>query len=429
MDDRGSKPPCHRGDAEAVVRRLRASGHEAYFAGGCVRDLLLGLEPKDWDVASDAPPMRVRELFSKTEAVGAAFGVILVRHGRSVVEVATFRSEGSYLDGRRPTEVKFTTAQEDAQRRDFTINGLFLDPLEGDRIIDFVGGKDDLAARRLRAIGDPSARFAEDHLRLLRAVRFAARFGLEIAPATAMAIEQHARLLKGISPERIAEELRLMLCPPTRSAAWLLLWKFKLLHVVLRFLPLEEGVQVNPSKSVFLASAPGAQISFGLALASAVMDVELHQGQDVMAIIEKRNVNRIAKAVDKALKLSNVEFEEMEQALNGLGMVLGDEPSLARLKRFLARPTSGASRHLMEALESVGRLAGNIASLKKRIEALDGVAVAPAPLITGDDLSALRLKPGPVFKKILDAVYDEQLEGRIATKQQALESAMRQARS
>src|SRR5215212_10163592 len=272
MDDRGNKPPCERADAEAVLRRLRHNGHEAYFAGGCVRDLLLGLEPKDYDVATDAQPQRVRELFTKTEAVGAAFGVILVRHGRSVVEVATFRSDGSYLDGRRPSEVKFTTAQEDAQRRDFTINGLFMDPLAEDRVIDFVGGKEDLAARRLRAIGDPSSRFAEDHLRLLRAVRFAARFGLEIAPSTAMAIEQHANLLKGISPERIAEELRLMLTASTRGTAWMLLWKFRLIHVVMRFLPLGEGVALSPSRSIFLATAPGAEISFGLALAAAVVD-------------------------------------------------------------------------------------------------------------------------------------------------------------
>jgi len=428
MDDRSNKPRCERPDAEAVVRRLRANGHEAYFAGGCVRDLLLGLEPKDWDVATDASPGRVRELFTKTEAVGAAFGVILVRHGRSVVEVATFRSDGSYLDGRRPSEVRFTTAQEDAQRRDFTINGLFLDPLEQDRVIDFVGGKEDLAARRLRAIGDPGARFAEDHLRLLRAVRFAARFGLEVAPSTAMAIERHAALLKGISPERIAEELRLMLCPPTRSAAWLLLWKFKLIHVVMRFLPLKEEVQVNPSKSVFLATAPGAQISFGLALAGAALDVELHQGNELLSIVEKKNANRIAKAMDKALKLSNVEFDEMEHALAGLGMVLGDEPRLAVLKRFLARQTSGASRHLMEALEDVGVYEEKIGKLKKRIGELEGIDVAPPPLLSGDDLEAAGLKPGPMFRRILDAVYDEQLEGRVTTKQEAMELALRQAR-
>ncbi len=418
------KPRCERADAEAVLRRLRANGHEAYFAGGCVRDLLLGLEPKDWDVATDAPPNRVRELFTKTEAVGAAFGVILVRHGRSVVEVATFRSDGSYLDGRRPSEVRFTTAQEDAQRRDFTINGLFLDPLDGDRVIDYVGGQEDLAARRLRAIGDPAARFGEDHLRLLRAVRFAARFGLEIAPATAMAIEQSAGLLKGISPERIAEELRLMLRPATRSAAWLLLWKFKLLHVVLRFLPLRENVQINPSKSVFLATAPGAEISFGSALAAAVLDVELHQGNDVLEVVEKKNVNRIARAVDKALKLSNVEFDEMEQALSGFAMVLGDVPTVAQLKRFLARSTSGASRHLMEAMEAVEVHAEKIGAMKRRIDELEGTDVAPLPLITGDDLEGRGLKPGPMFKRILDDVYDAQLEDRVKTKDEAMKLAM-----
>src|SRR5690348_11567666 len=183
MDDSStsSKPPCHREDAVQIVQALRAAGHAAYFAGGCVRDLLLGMEPKDYDVATDAPPQKVRSLFRNTQAVGQAFGVILVRLGRSVVEVATFRSDGAYVDGRRPSEVRFTTAEEDARRRDFTINGLFLDPLgagtepgvEG-RVIDYVGGREDLRAKVIRAIGDPDARFEEDHLRLLRAVRFAA---------------------------------------------------------------------------------------------------------------------------------------------------------------------------------------------------------------------------------------------------------------
>src|SRR5688572_28207686 len=258
-DNRPTHPPCRREDALAVVQRLRGAGHVAYFAGGCVRDLLLGLEPKDYDVATDAPPDRVRELFKRTQAVGQAFGVILVRVGRSQVEVATFRAEGKYLDGRRPSEVRYTTAEEDANRRDFTINGLFLDPMprapnaaasspspsegegkgEGERpanppspgtpgegrgegsspnamtadsphgqVIDFVGGLRDLNDRTLRAIGDPLVRFAEDYLRLLRAVRFAARFSLTIDPATAGAIHKRASLLVGISPERIADELR-----------------------------------------------------------------------------------------------------------------------------------------------------------------------------------------------------------------------------
>src|SRR5947209_8570545 len=213
----GSKPPCLREDALAVVRRLREAGHVAYFAGGCVRDLLLGKEPKDYDVATDAPPQRVRALFSNTQAVGAAFGVILVRHRRSQVEVATFRSDGTYLDGRRPEAVRFTTAAEDAQRRDFTINGLFLDPV-ADQVIDFVGGREDLKAGVIRAIGEPSARFGEDHLRMLRALRFAARFGFQIEPRTQDAIRRHAPQLVRISPERIAEELRFTL--PGRNGAW-----------------------------------------------------------------------------------------------------------------------------------------------------------------------------------------------------------------
>src|SRR3954471_7154893 len=184
MSDDAPVPPhkrSDRDDALAVVRRLREAGHVAYFAGGCVRDELLGLHPTDYDVATDAPPPRVRELFQNTQAVGAAFGVILVHHRRSVIEVATFRADLEYRDGRRPEGVRFTTAEEDAKRRDFTINGLFLDPVEN-KIIDYVGGQEDLKAKRLRAIGDPNERFAEDHLRLLRAIRFAARFNLTIEP-------------------------------------------------------------------------------------------------------------------------------------------------------------------------------------------------------------------------------------------------------
>src|SRR5688572_27782573 len=209
MTEPSDQPPeihSTRQDALAVVRALRDVGHVAYFAGGCVRDLLLGLEPKDYDVATDAPPDRVRKLFKRTQAVGQAFGVILVRIGRSQVEVATFRAEGKYLDGRRPSEVRFTTAEEDAKRRDFTINGLFLDPLT-DQVIDYVGGQADLKAKVIRAIGNPDERFEEDHLRLLRAVRFAARFGFEIEPATDAAIPRHAGHLVRISPERVAEEL------------------------------------------------------------------------------------------------------------------------------------------------------------------------------------------------------------------------------
>src|SRR5688572_21466071 len=230
MTEPSDQPPeihSTRQDALAVVRRLRDAGHVAYFAGGCVRDQLLGLDPKDYDVATDAPPDRVRQLFSNTQAVGAAFGVILVRHRKSQIEVATFRTDGKYVDGRRPEGVVFTTAEEDAKRRDFTINGMFYDPVE-ERVIDYVGGQADLKHKLLRAIGNPDERFEEDHLRMLRAVRFAARFDLAVEPATGDAIKRHADHLPRISPERIAEELRWMLGDPSRRRAWPLLWELGL---------------------------------------------------------------------------------------------------------------------------------------------------------------------------------------------------------
>ena len=425
-----TKPPCSREDAEFVLRTLREAGHVAYFAGGCVRDTLLGLAPKDWDVATDAPPKRVRELFRNTQAVGQVFGVILVRQGGSIVEVATFRAEGAYLDGRRPSEVRFTTAEEDAQRRDFTINGLFLDPLDDDRVIDYVGGLNDLAERRLRAIGKPEERFAEDHLRLLRAVRFAARFAMEIDPATAAAIERDAPLLKHISPERIADELRLMLTAPTRSAAWTMLWRFRLIDVIYRFLPIAAGVRFAPQRSVFLSLAPGAAVPFGLALAAAGIDVRWqesgHDAGQVHAWLARPGVQKLIKAMRQGLKISNEESDELAGTLEGLHSLLAStEPAVAVMKRFLARPTSGGSRKLLDALDAVGLSGQRIEWLRGRLAELEEEEVAPPPLITGDDLTAAGLMPGPAFKAILDAVYDAQLEQRVTTKADAMAMAMR----
>lgn len=424
-----TKPPCDRPDAQCIVARLREAGHTAYFAGGCVRDLLLGLGPKDWDVATDAPPKRVRQLFPNTQAVGAAFGVILVRQGRSVVEVATFRAEGKYLDGRRPSEVRFTTAQEDAQRRDFTINGLFLDPLDNDRVIDFVGGVEDLKAKRLRAIGNPAERFAEDHLRLLRAIRFAARFGMEIDPTTAGAIARDAPLLKQISPERIADELRLMLTPPTRAEAWRLLWRFRLIDVIFRFLPLRAQVAFSPARSLFLATAPGGAISLGLALAAGTLCVvwqEMGATGELWPMFQRAGAGRLVRAMRQSLRISNEEADEMQSTLEGLGGLLADaQPRVAMLKRFLARPTAANSRRLLDALDAVGLWGERVAWLRTQLGELEKTDCAPLPLITGDDLTAAGLTPGPAFKRILERVYDAQLEGRVVGKEQAMAMAMR----
>lgn len=408
----------------AVLLRLREAGHEAYFAGGCVRDELMGLAAKDFDIATSAPPKTVRGLFPKTQAVGQAFGVILVRQGRSVVEVATFRTEFDYQDGRRPTVVKFATAEEDAQRRDFTINGLFLDPVAG-RVIDYVGGQADIAARRLRAIGEAEDRFEEDHLRLLRAVRFAARFDLEIDPATAAAMRSHAPLLRRISPERIADELRQMLTVRTRNAAWEMLWDFALIDTICRFLPPAEGVDFDPRRCPFVHLPQDGSISFGLALAAAALSYRLHASADIdlAGFLHHAKMLELTRAMRQALRISNDEIAEMGGALEGARMVLEEPIRLALFKRFLARPTSGDSRRLLLSLRSMGMEADRIDAVLPQLDALTGVEVAPDPLISGEDLKQMGLTPGRAFKRILDEVYDAQLEDRLDGREEALNFA------
>lgn len=428
-------PEKHNGtreDAVAVVRRLRDAGHVAYFAGGCVRDLLLGAVPKDYDVATDAPPQRVRELFSNTQAVGAAFGVILVRHRGSQIEVATFRAEAGYDDGRHPSQVHFTTAQNDARRRDFTINGLFLDPLT-DQVIDYVGGQDDLKARRVRAIGNPGERFEEDSLRLLRAVRFSARLGFAIEATTAAAVAAHAPQLKRISPERIADELRLILTPTTRTAGWRMLWELKLIDTLYRFLTFAPGPRDAGQPFFFERVAPGGQIPFGLALAGAVACYRMQVDPalaDPRLLFSRSEVHAAVQAMRQALRISNEESEQMRGTLAGLEPLLADaEPTVALLKRFLAEPTSSLSCHLMDALDSLGIHSERIRWLRARFAELEKTEYAPPPLIDGNVLSDHGLKPGPMFKRILDEVYDAQLEGRVRDQREAIELALKIAHS
>jgi tRNA nucleotidyltransferase/poly(A) polymerase len=419
-----SKPPCDRTDALAVLDRLRKAGHTAYFAGGCVRDLLLGLPPKDWDIATDAPPQRVREIFPDTQAVGAAFGVILVRQGQSVVEVATFRTDNAYEDGRRPTSVRFTSAQEDAQRRDFTINGLFLDPFE-DRVIDFVDGRRDIEARRLRAIGNASERFEEDHLRLLRAVRFAARFDLEIEPATAEAIRSSAPRLRGISPERVGDELRLMLTPPSRRTAWGLLWSLGLGPMIFRFLP-HAAQTLDMRRSIFLKVARDQPVTFGLALAAATLcvRVQTESPADISILLSKPQVGQCVRAMRQALRISNAESDEMAGSLGALGPLLQAQlPTLAQRKRFAAGTTAPLSLALMEGLAAADFYVDRIAQLRKELATLRPEDLGVAPLISGDDLTAAGFVPGPIFRRILEALYDAQLEGTLTNKEQAMRMA------
>jgi poly(A) polymerase len=425
-----SKPLCLRDDAERVLRALRDAGHVAYFAGGCVRDLLLGLSPADWDIATDAPPDRVRSLFRRTQSVGAMFGVILVREGRSTVEVATFRTDGAYADGRRPESVVFGDPLSDAQRRDFTVNGLFLDPLE-DRVIDHVGGQGDLAARVLRAIGDPDARFAEDHLRLLRAVRFAARFGFTYDPATLSAIRRHAPKLARIAPERIADELRrMLLLPGVRQRAFGDLWDTTLAGVVFRHLP-EKPTAPSLGASLFLSLPADEPIPFGLAIAAAALDVRRlgREGGDVRLLLEPHEIRRIDRAMRQTLRYSNDESDALVGSLD-LGLLLQDAlPSVAMLRRFLARAHAPAARMMLRALASVGQQAARIAWLEPTLERLARLEIGPDPLVSGDDLIAAGLSPGRQFKRILDEVYDAQLEDRVQTREQAMQLALSLASS
>ena len=430
---RSPEPGRARDDALAVVRRLREAGHVAYFAGGCVRDLLLRREPEDYDVATDAPPQRVRELFANTQEVGAAFGVILVRHRHSQIEVATFRTEGPYQDGRHPSQVRFATAAEDAQRRDFTINGLFLDPVTN-QVIDYVGGEDDLRAGRIRAIGEAARRFDEDSLRLLRAVRFSARFGFPIEPTTAAAIVTHAPQLKRISPERIAEEMRIMLTAATRPTAWRLLWEMQLIDTVYRFWKFPRTLSGAAGGKPFLFDriAPDQMISFGLVLAAGAVCYRMRRDEtlaQVRVLFDKREVHGAVQAMRQAMRISNDESEQMRGTLAGLEPLLRDElPAVAAMKRFLAEPTAPMSRDLLRALESIGIQPERIAWLEERLGELERSDYAPPPLIDGDVLTAMGLQPGPMFKRILNQVYDAQLEGRVTDREGATAMALELAR-
>ncbi len=437
------RPACTRDDATAVVRRLRDAGHVAYLAGGCVRDLLLCREPKDYDVATDARPDRVRSLFHNTQAVGAAFGVILVRLGRSVVEVATFRTDGTYTDGRRPDTVTFATAEADAQRRDFTINGLFMDPLDGDRVIDHVGGRADLDAKLIRAIGNPDERFAEDHLRLLRAVRFAARLGFEIEPATAVAVRRHSSELPRVSPERVADELRRMLFGITGVIhATGLLYRLGLIEHLFRFFPKGDRGPLRVGGPVTLAEVrPPFDLdefhftgvthaaSFGIALATIGLYWRWYQAgrpDRFGPLLTKPGVAEVVRGFRLALKISNEESAEIEGTLHGLASMLAEsEPTLAARKRFLATPTCRGALWLLCGVARAGLYdSGRLFALEQSLRKLSDGYVPPPPLVTGDDLTAAGATPGPAFKRALDAAYDAQLEDRVTDKAAALALAL-----
>lgn len=425
-------------DAEAlsIIRTLRENGHLAYLVGGCVRDLLLGLQPKDFDVATGATPDEVVALFPGSNLVGAHFGVVVIGLGSGrFVEVATFRSDHAYHDGRRPDGVSFETdPRQDALRRDFTINALFLDPFN-EELLDFTGGKADLEARLIRAIGDPERRFQEDHLRLLRAVRFAARLGFEIEPRTMEAIRKMAALVELVAPERIRDELSRILTEGNARRGFELLDSSGLLARILPEIAAMKGVEQPPQYHpegdvwthtlIMLAGLPaGIPVALGLG-------VLLH---DVGKPATFRRADRIrfdghveagVAIAHKMLTRFRYPNEEIAQAeaLIANHMRFMDVPHMkeSTLKRFLRQPLfeQHLELHRLDCSSSHGKL-DNFEYVRDRLADQPQEELKPVPLLRGEDLIAAGYKPGPQFSRMLAMVEDAQLEMRVRTQFEAI---------
>jgi poly(A) polymerase len=428
--------------AREVAARLREPGHIAYFAGGCVRDMVRGLVPKDYDIATDARPEVVQTLFPRTFAVGAHFGVIIVVENGFQFEVATFRSDDAYIDGRHPSAVHFSSPEEDAQRRDFTINGMFYDPV-AEKVIDFVGGRADIDAKLVRAIGDPARRFTEDRLRMLRAVRFATTLEFEIDKTTWEALVVNAPLINQISAERIRDELIRIFMSPNRVRGWDLLDSSGLMRAILPELHAMKGVlqpeQFHPEGDVFVHTRLmlhllPQEVSVPLVFAVLFHDV----AKPVTATVDKTGRIRfndhdrigaqMTEAIMRRLRFSGAEIEATVEMVRQ-HMVFKDAPNMrvAKLKRFMARPTFGEELELHRVdCESSHRMLDNYEFLLRKREEFANEPIIPPPLVRGDDLIAFGLKPGPKFGEILEAVETRQLEGTLRTREEALEWVKRE---
>jgi poly(A) polymerase len=404
-----------RASAEQIVSTLRGSGHVAYMAGGCVRDMLLGRSPKDYDVACDASPDRIGEIFPRCRAVGAKFGVMLVRSRGHWIETATFRTDMDYQDGRRPTAVTFSSPQEDAQRRDFTINGMFYDPTER-RVIDFVDGRKDLEERVIRAIGDPDRRFGEDRLRIMRAVRFAASLEFEIDGATTEAIRSHAAHLGQISAERLREELLGILVDAHRSRGVRLLWELGILSQVI---PESAGRDDETARAFALldrfSSRCSERLGLGVLLASLTARKERPD-----ALAEVETICRRLTCSNE-LRRSVLWLVEHHDALTEPSCV-----SLGSLRLLMRRREFADLRRLHEAIAQAGGAEfESRPDWKQLIERVDLDNIAPPPLITGEDLISLGVHKGPAYKQTLDEVYLAQLDETLTSRDEAIALAKR----
>jgi poly(A) polymerase len=428
--------------ARQIAARLRERGQVAYFAGGCVRDIVRGETPKDFDIATDATPEIVQQIFARTYAVGAHFGVIVVVEDGFQFEVATFRSDDAYVDGRRPSSVHFSSPEEDAKRRDFTINGMFFDPV-ADKVIDFVGGRADLEAKLIRAIGDPAQRFQEDRLRMLRAIRFATVLDYKIDNQTWNAIAANAAAINEISAERIREELVRIFLSPNRVPGWDLLDESGLMRAILPELEAMKGCaqpeQFHPEGDVFehtrlMLKQLTDKVSVPLVFAVLLHDVAkpVTATVDDTGRIRFNEHDRIGAAMTEQimerLRFSRAEIDATVEMVRQ-HMVFKDVPKMrvAKLKRFMARATfdKELELHRVDCLSS-HRMLDNYDFLVRKREEFANEPIIPAPLVRGDDLIALGLKPGPKFGEILEAVETRQLEGNLKTREEALDWVTRE---
>jgi poly(A) polymerase len=434
-----------RESATHLAHLLVKAGHTAFFAGGCVRDKLLGHEPKDYDIATSATPAEVLKLFPGSNEVGAHFGVVITKHGGHHVEIATFRTDGSYKDGRRPESVIFSTPEEDSKRRDFTINGLLEDPVTGE-VIDHVGGLSDLESKVVRAIGNPTDRFQEDSLRLLRAVRFSTTLGFPIESATLNAIKENAHLLDKLPPERIRDEFSKTIVDPNRRKGLELLIESGLIeHFLPEFLPLigcEQPPEWHPEGDVYthtciMLEMLEKEAPLALCLATLLHDIAKPPTQTFDEEAGRIRFNghdalgaEMTETILSRLKYPNAVIRDATHMVSRHMQFMNvQQMRKAKLKRFMSEPTfpQEMELHRVDCASSNG-FTDNYDFLNAKSEEFASEPLIPAPLVTGKDLIGMGLQPGPRFKEILEELQTHQLEGKITSREEALEFVTEQMR-
>lgn len=432
--------PGLRQTATEIVKRLQQAGFEAFWVGGCVRDFLLGREPGDYDIATSAPPEQIEALFRRTIPVGRKFGVVVVLEGELQFQVATFRTEADYQDGRHPERVAFSSAQADASRRDFTVNGLFYDPVDG-RLHDWVGGEGDLRARIIRTIGPAAERFAEDHLRLLRAIRLAAQLGFEIEGGTLEAIRILAPKISGISAERIRDEMLKLFCVPHAARGLKLLQESGLLEHLLpelaATLACDQSPDYHPEGTVFqhlllmldqMPAQPDPLLPWAVLLHDVAKPVTASRDPATGSIHfygHERVGADMARDILERLKFPRRQIEDVVKAVRH-HMQFKDAPDMRKstLRRLLLRPTFPLELqlHRLDCVGSHGRLDVYDFLVAQARELEQQPQIRP-PLLSGDDLQALGMRPGPGMGALLAEIREKQLQDELTTPAEAREWA------